>query len=216
MRKAGCNDPPSISRKSGLNRAGKTGSVHAPGEDDSMGAATTELTDYLKGLIRNLPDHPIPGVMFRDITTLLADAQGLARTVEALAAPFLGQKIDKIAAIEARGFIIGGALACRLGAGFVPVRKKGKLPYKTISKSYELEYGRDELEIHVDAFKPGDKVLMVDDLIATGGTAVAAAELIRSVGAEILAACFIVDLPVLGGADKLRAVGVETRALVAF
>lgn len=177
---------------------------------------TDELSAYLKGLIRSLPDHPIPGVIFRDITTLLDDADGFARTIEALAEPFLDAGITKVAAIEARGFIIGGALALRLGVGFVPVRKKGKLPYKTISIPYELEYGTDELEIHVDAIKAGEKVLLLDDLIATGGTAVAATSLIRGVGADVAAACFVIDLPELGGAEKLRALDVDVRSLIAY
>lgn len=178
--------------------------------------ATGDLTELLKGLIRNLPDYPIPGVTFRDITTLLDDPTGFTRVIDALAEPFLNKGIHKIAGIEARGFIIGGALAYRLGAGFTPVRKKGKLPYKKISISYDLEYGTDELEIHVDAITAGEKVLLVDDLIATGGTAVAATKLIRSIGADVTAACFIVDLPELGGTDLLRDIGVDVRTLIAF
>lgn len=181
-----------------------------------MSGPESELSTYLKGLIRSLPDHPIPGVVFRDITTLFDVPEGFSRTIDALAEPYLNKGIAKVAAIEARGFIIGGALAYRFGAGFIPVRKKGKLPYKTLSVSYALEYGTDELEIHVDALKAGEQVLLIDDLIATGGTAVAATQLIRSVGAEVTAACFIVDLPELKGTDKLRDMGVEVRSLVAF
>lgn len=181
-----------------------------------MGETPSNLSAYLKRMIRNLPDHPIPGVVFRDITTLFDDPEGFQRTIDAMVEPFLDKGISKVAAIEARGFIIGGAMAYRLGAGFMPVRKKGKLPYKTISVSYELEYGKDSMEIHVDALKPGDQVLLVDDLIATGGTAIAATRLIRNVGADVVAACFIVDLPDLNGTAKLRELGVDVRTLVAF
>ncbi len=185
-------------------------------EGNAMMSNTEDLTKLLNRLIRNLPDHPIPGVIFRDITTLLDDPVGFARVVDALAEPFLNKGINKVAGIEARGFIVGGALAYRLGAGFTPVRKKGKLPYKKISISYDLEYGTDQLEIHVDAIAAGEKVLLVDDLIATGGTAVAGTKLIRSIGADVMAACFIVDLPELGGASLLRDMGVDVRTLIAF
>jgi len=191
-------------------------SVSRSGEARLMGETPSNLSAYLKRMIRNLPDHPIPGVVFRDITTLFDDPEGFQRTIDAMVEPFLDKGISKVAAIEARGFIIGGAMAYRLGAGFMPVRKKGKLPYKTISVSYELEYGKDSMEIHVDALKPGDQVLLVDDLIATGGTAIAATRLIRNVGADVVAACFIVDLPDLNGTAKLRELGVDVRTLVAF
>jgi adenine phosphoribosyltransferase len=170
----------------------------------------------LKSVIRTIPDHPKPGIMFRDVTTLLADARGFRRAIDELVQPVAGQKIDKVAGIEARGFILGGAIAHQLSIGFVPVRKKGKLPYKTIAERYELEYGVDEVEIHVDAVKEGDKVLLVDDLIATGGTAAAAIRLLERAGAEIKLCAFVVDLPDLGGAAKLRAMGKEVRALVEF
>ncbi|MEN3931095.1 adenine phosphoribosyltransferase [Microvirga sp. W0021] len=181
-----------------------------------MGGENSQLSSYLKSMIRSLPDHPIPGVTFRDITTLMDDPTGFARVIDGMAEPFLEQGITKVAAIEARGFMVGGALAYRLGTGFVPVRKKGKLPYKTVSMSYELEYGTDELEIHVDAAQAGDRILLVDDLIATGGTAVAAIQLFRSVGAEIIASSFIIDLVDLGGAEKVRAAGVDVYTLLQY
>lgn len=170
----------------------------------------------LKTVIRTIPDYPKPGIMFRDVTTLLGDARGFRRAIDELVQPLAGAKIDKVAGIEARGFILGGAIAHQLSIGFVPVRKKGKLPYKTIAESYELEYGVDEVEIHVDAVKKGEKVLLVDDLIATGGTASAAIRLIERAGGEVVLCSFVVDLPDLGGADKLRRMGKEVVALVAF
>lgn len=174
------------------------------------------LGESLKALIRNLPEYPKLGVIFRDITTLLGDAEGFNKAVDALAAPFIDRGIDKVAAIEARGFIIGGAIAYRLGAGFVPVRKKGKLPWKTVRVSYDLEYGTDEMEIHIDAIAPNERVLLIDDLIATGGTAIAAVELIRGMGAAVSEACFIVDLPELGGAERLTGMGLDVLSLVSF
>lgn len=166
--------------------------------------------------IRAIPDYPKPGIVFRDITTLLGDARAFRRTVDELVQPFAGLKIAKIAGIEARGFILGGAVAHQLSAGFVPVRKKGKLPHKTVSVAYELEYGTDEIEVHADAVSRGERVLLVDDLIATGGTAEGAVKLLTGLGAEVVAACFIVDLPELGGADKIRRLGVPVRTLVSF
>lgn len=170
----------------------------------------------LKSVIRTIPDYPKPGIMFRDITTLLTDARGFRRAVDELVQPLAGAKIDKVAGIEARGFILGGAIAHQLSIGFVPIRKKGKLPYKTISESYELEYGVDEIEVHVDAIREGEKILLVDDLIATGGTAIAAVKLIERAGGDVVLCSFIVDLPDLGGADRLRALGKEVVALVQF
>jgi len=170
----------------------------------------------LKSVIRTIPDYPKPGIQFRDITTLLADARGFRRTVDELVLPLAGSKIDKVAGIEARGFILGGAVAHQLSVGFVPVRKKGKLPYKTIGERYELEYGVDEVEIHVDAVKNGDKVLLVDDLIATGGTAAAAIRLLERAGAQVVLCAFVVDLPELGGAARLRGLGKTVVTLVAF
>jgi len=170
----------------------------------------------LKSVIRTIPDYPKPGVMFRDITTLLTDARGFRRAIDELVQPLAGEKIDKVAGIEARGFILGGAIAHQLSVGFVPIRKKGKLPFKTISESYNLEYGVDEIEIHIDAIEKGDRVLLVDDLIATGGTASAAIKLLERAGGQIILCSFIVDLPDLGGADKLRAMGKDVVSLVQF
>jgi adenine phosphoribosyltransferase len=170
----------------------------------------------LKSIIRTIPDYPKPGIQFRDITTLLGDARSFRRAVDELVQPFAGQKIDQIAGIEARGFILGGAVAHQLSAGFIPIRKKGKLPHITVSVAYSLEYGLDEIEIHQDAIQPGEKVLLIDDLIATGGTATGAIELLRKLGAEVVAACFVIDLPDLGGAKKIRDLGVPVRALVEF
>jgi adenine phosphoribosyltransferase len=171
----------------------------------------------LEHSIRTIPDHPKPGILFRDITTLLGDPAAFSAAVDALVAPYTAPAgVAKVAGIEARGFILGGAVAHRLGAGFVPVRKKGKLPHETVRISYALEYGTDEIEVHRDAVRPGERVLLVDDLIATGGTAVAAVELLRSIGAEIVAACFVIDLPDLGGAARLRQMGLPVQTLVAF
>jgi adenine phosphoribosyltransferase len=170
----------------------------------------------LKAIIRTIPDYPKPGIMFRDITTLLGDARSFRRAVDELVQPFAGQKIDQIAGMEARGFILGGAVAHQLSAGFIPIRKKGKLPHVTVSVAYSLEYGVDEMEMHRDAVKPGEKVLLVDDLIATGGTAEGAVKLLRQMGADIVAACFVIDLPELGGAQKIRDLGVPVRSLVTF
>ena len=173
------------------------------------------LTD-LKSAIRSIPDYPKPGIVFRDITTLLGDARAFRRAVDELVQPFAGGRVDKVAGIEARGFILGGAVAHQLSAGFVPIRKKGKLPHETVRIAYSLEYGVDEMEIHTDAIGQGERVILVDDLIATGGTAVAATQLLRQIGANIVAACFIIDLPDLGGAAKLRDLGVDVRSLVIF
>jgi adenine phosphoribosyltransferase len=170
----------------------------------------------LKDAIHTIPDFPKPGIMFRDITSLLADARAFRRAVDEMVQPFSGCKIDKVAGIEARGFILGGAIAHQLSAGFVPIRKKGKLPRDTYVAEYALEYGVDQLEIHKDACAPGEKVILVDDLIATGGTALAAEQLLRRVGAEVVAAAFVVDLPDLGGTERLRAMGVPVSALMEF
>lgn len=174
------------------------------------------LENDLKAAIRAIPDYPKPGIIFRDITTLLGSARAFRRAVDELVQPWAGAKIDKIAGIEARGFIIGGAIAHQLSAGFVPIRKKGKLPHKSVSVAYSLEYGLDEMEMHEDAVSPGERVILVDDLIATGGTATAAVQLLRQMGADVVAAVFMVDLPDLGGADKLRALDVNVRTLVSF
>ena len=170
----------------------------------------------LADAIRTIPDYPKKGILFRDITTLLGDARAFRRAVDELVHPFAGAKIDKVAGIEARGFILGGAIAHQLSSGFVPIRKKGKLPHATISVAYSLEYGVDEMEIHRDGVLRGERVILVDDLIATGGTAEGAVKLLNSLGAEVVAACFVIDLPELGGADKIRKLGVPVRTLVEF
>jgi adenine phosphoribosyltransferase len=170
----------------------------------------------LKSTVRSIPDYPKPGIVFRDITTLLGDARAFRRAVDELVQPWAGSKIDKIAGIEARGFILGGALAHQVSAGFVPIRKRGKLPHTTVRIAYSLDYGVDEMEMHVDAIHPGERVILVDDLIATGGTAEGAVKLLRQIGANVVAACFIVDLPELGGAAKLRAMDVAVRTLMSF
>jgi adenine phosphoribosyltransferase len=170
----------------------------------------------LKDAIRTIPDYPKAGIMFRDITTLLGDAKAFRRCVDELLQPFAGQKIDKVAGIEARGFILGGAIAHQLSAGFIPLRKKGKLPHKTIGVEYALEYGVDSLEMHLDACAADERVMLIDDLIATGGTAMASIRLLERAGANVIGCSFVIDLPDLGGADKLRALGKPVSALVAF
>lgn len=177
---------------------------------------STSVEKTLLSVLRTIPDYPKPGVQFRDITTLLGDASAFRRAVDELVHPYAGQKIDKIAGIEARGFILGGAMAHQLSAGFVPIRKKGKLPYDTVRVAYSLEYGIDEMEMHRDAVTPGQRVMLVDDLIATGGTAEAAVKLLRQMGADIVAACFVIDLPDLGGRKKLEALDVPVRTLISF
>ncbi len=170
----------------------------------------------LKSLVRTIPDYPKKGIMFRDITTLLQNAEGLERAVRELTKPYITSRIAKIAGIEARGFILGGAMAVELGAGFVPIRKKGKLPFEVVGHDYELEYGSDRVEMHVDAIKPGERVLVVDDLIATGGTAEAACRLVEAVGGTVAGVCFLVDLPDLGGRKRIEALGHTVHALMAF
>nr|WP_295469852.1 adenine phosphoribosyltransferase [Mesorhizobium sp.] len=174
------------------------------------------LEQTLLSAIRTIPDYPKPGILFRDITTLLGNARAFRRAVDELVHPYSGTGVSKIAGIEARGFILGGAMAHQLSAGFVPIRKKGKLPHTTVRVAYSLEYGVDEMEMHTDAVQPGEKVILVDDLIATGGTAEGAVKLLRQMGAEIVAACFVIDLPDLGGRKKLEALGVNVRTLIAF
>ncbi|MBN9557165.1 MAG: adenine phosphoribosyltransferase [Alphaproteobacteria bacterium] len=170
----------------------------------------------LKTAIRSIPDYPKKGIIFRDITTLLGNPRAFRATVDALVLPYAGVRIDKVAGIEARGFILGGAIAHQLSVGFVPIRKKGKLPHAVIGEDYDLEYGTDRVEIHADAVKPGENVVLVDDLIATGGTAFAAIKLLERVGAKIVGCAFVIDLPDLGGADKIRALGKDVTALVSF
>ena len=177
---------------------------------------TSSSTDTLLASIRTIPDYPKPGIQFRDITTLLGNAQAFRRAIDELVHPYAGRKVDKIAGIEARGFILGGAVAHQLSAGFVPIRKKGKLPHETVRVAYSLEYGLDEMEMHKDGVAPGEKVILIDDLIATGGTAEAAVKLLRQIGADIIAACFVIDLPDLGGRKKLEALNVPVRTLMAF
>ena len=170
----------------------------------------------IKASVRTIPDYPKPGIMFRDITTLLGNARAFRRAVDELVHPYSGTGVSKIAGIEARGFILGGAMAHQLSAGFVPIRKKGKLPHTTVRVAYSLEYGVDEMEMHTDAVQPGEKVILVDDLIATGGTAEGAVKLLKQMGADIVAACFVIDLPDLGGRKKLEDLGVNVRTLVSF
>ncbi|MGD0864526.1 MAG: adenine phosphoribosyltransferase [Rhizomicrobium sp.] len=169
-----------------------------------------------KTVIRTIPDYPKPGIMFRDITTLLGNPRAFRRAVDELVQPYAGVRIDKVAGIEARGFIMGGAVAHQLSTGFIPVRKKGKLPWKVLGEDYDLEYGKDRIEIHADAVNRGDHVVVVDDLIATGGTCFAAIKLLERAGAKVVGCLFVIDLPELGGADKIRALGKEVTALVSF
>src|SRR5437870_5733380 len=176
----------------------------------------SSLPDTLLAAIRTIPDYPKPGILFRDITTLLSDARAFRRAIDELVHPYAGLKVDKIAGIEARGFILGGAVAHQLSAGFVPIRKKGKLPHTTVRIAYSLEYGIDEMEMHADAVHPGERVILVDDLIATGGTAEGAVKLVRQIRANGVAACCINDQPDRGGAAKLRAMEVPVRTLMAF
>lgn len=171
--------------------------------------------ENLKKLIREIPDYPKPGILFYDLTTLLADKQGFHSLVDQLCSHYNGkQKVDVVAGIEARGFIFAPALAYRLGAGFVPVRKPKKLPWKTASVTYQLEYGSDSLEIHQDAIKPGERVVICDDLLATGGTAAAAAELVRKLGGEVAGAAFAVELNFLNGRAKLP--GIDAFSLIKY
>ena len=169
-----------------------------------------------KTVIRTIPDYPKPGIMFRDITTLLGNPRAFRRAVDELVQPYAGVRIEKVAGIEARGFILGGAVAHQLSTGFVPVRKKGKLPFSVLGEEYDLEYGKDRIEVHTDAVKAGDHVIVVDDLIATGGTCFAAIKLLERAGAKVIGCLFVIDLPELGGADKIRALGKEVTTLVSF
>ena len=170
----------------------------------------------VKDFIRTIVDFPHEGILFRDVTTLFADPRGFRMAVDQLLSPYAGLRIDKVAGLEARGFILGGAVAHQLSTGFVPIRKKGKLPGQTISQAYKLEYGEAVVEVHDDALQPGEKVLLVDDLLATGGTAEAGIKLIERLGAQVIGCAFVVDLPALGGRKKLEAMGMEVHALCEF
>lgn len=174
------------------------------------------MTRSIESFIRTVPDYPKPGIQFRDVTGLLEDPLGLKLAVDQIVSRYRDQGVGLVAGIEARGFIFGTAVAYQLGTGFVPIRKGGKLPGKVTGVDYELEYGTDRLEMHLDAIGPEDSVLLIDDLIATGGTALAALELIERVGGRVLEACFVIDLPDLGGADRLRAQGCDCYALCSF
>jgi len=170
----------------------------------------------LKDTIRTIPDFPKPGIMFRDITTLMTNRKAFALAVKRLADPYRDKDIDNVAGIEARGFVFGAAIALELGAGFVPVRKKGKLPFDTYTQDYELEYGSDTLEVHADAIRGQERVLIIDDLIATGGTAEATVHLLRQAGSDIVGAAFVIDLPDLGGLARITKMGIPVTALMAF
>ncbi len=170
----------------------------------------------VKDYIRTIVDFPHDGILFRDVTTLFADPRGFRMCVDQLLQPYAGLRIDKVAGLEARGFILGGAVAHQLSTGFVPIRKKGKLPGQTISQAYKLEYGDAVVEVHDDAMQPGEKILLVDDLLATGGTAEAGIKLIERLGAQVVGCAFVVDLPELGGRRRLEAMGMEVYALCEF
>ncbi len=170
----------------------------------------------VKDYIRSIYDFPHEGIIFRDVTTLFADARGFRMAVDQILHDYAGQKIDKVVGLEARGFILGGAVAHQLSVGFVPIRKKGKLPGTVISEAYQLEYGEAVMEIHDDALKPGERVLIVDDLLATGGTAEAGITLCRRLGAEVIGCAFVIDLPELGGRKRLEAMGIPVHALTEF
>lgn len=170
----------------------------------------------VKDYIRTIPDFPHEGIMFRDVTTLFSDPRGLRLAIDQLLEPYVGQKIDKVIGLEAPGFILGGAVAHQLGVGFVPVRKKGKLPGKTLSQDYKLEYGEATVEIHEDALEAGERVLIVDDLLATGGTAVAGIKLVEQLGAQVVSCAFVVDLPELGGRKVLTDMGLDVHTICDF
>ena len=170
----------------------------------------------VRDYIRTIVDFPHEGIMFRDVTTLFADPRGFRMCIDQLLHPYAGERIDKVVGLEARGFIIGGAIAHQLSVGFVPIRKKGKLPGATISEEYQLEYGEAVMEVHDDAIEAGEKVLVVDDLLATGGTAEAGIKLIERLGGEIVGCAFIVDLPELGGRMRLEALGMDVHVLCEF
>ena len=170
----------------------------------------------VKDYIRTIPDFPHEGIMFRDVTTLFSDPRGFRICIDQLLSPYAGMRIDKVVGLEARGFILGGAVAHQLSVGFLPIRKKGKLPGKTIEQAYQLEYGEAVMEVHADAIEPGEKILVVDDLLATGGTAEAGIKLIERMGGEVISAAFVVDLPDLGGRERLSKMGVDLHWLCAY
>ena len=174
------------------------------------------MAKTVKDYIRTIVDFPHEGILFRDVTTLFADARGFRMAIDQLLTPYAGLRIDKVAGLEARGFILGGAVAHQLSTGFVPIRKKGKLPGAVISQPYTLEYGEAVVEVHDDAVQPGETVLLVDDLLATGGTAEAGIRLMERLGAKVIGCAFVVDLPDLGGRQKLEAMGMDVHALCAF
>lgn len=179
---------------------------------DPKPAQSKGVRDY----IRTIVDFPHEGILFRDVTTLFADPRGFRICIDQLLAPYAGTRIDKVVGLEARGFILGGAVAHQLSTGFVPIRKKGKLPGQTISQAYSLEYGEAVVELHEDAIQPGERVLLVDDLLATGGTAEAGIKLVERLGGQIIGCAFVVDLPDLGGRKRLEGMGMEVHALCAF
>ena len=173
-------------------------------------------TKAVKDYIRTIPDFPHEGILFRDVTTLFLDPRGFRMAIDQMLAPYAGMQFDKVAGLEARGFILGGSIAHQLTVGFVPIRKQGKLPGKTVQQSYSLEYGEATMELHDDSLQPGEKVLLVDDLLATGGTAEAGIKLIERLGAEVIGCAFIIDLPDLGGRKKLEALGMDVKVLCEF
>lgn len=177
---------------------------------------TASTLQRIKNSIKSIPDYPIPGIMFRDITSLIEDGEAFSDTINLLVARYKDQNIDKVVGTEARGFIFGAPLAAAIGAGFVPVRKPGKLPRTTVHEDYELEYGTDTLHIHSDAIKEGERVLLVDDLLATGGTAQASIKLIQRSGGIVIESAFIIELPALKGAEKLTALNVPHFSLIEF
>ncbi|EEP95062.1 Adenine phosphoribosyltransferase [Yersinia aldovae ATCC 35236] len=177
---------------------------------------TAQQLKYIKDSIKTIPDYPKAGILFRDVTSLLEDPLAYAASIELLVARYLDAGVTKVVGTEARGFLFGAPVALSLGVGFVPVRKPGKLPRETISESYELEYGTDKLEIHTDSIKPGDKVLVIDDLLATGGTIEATVKLIRQLGGEVTDAAFVINLPELGGEARLTQQGIHCYSLVSF
>ncbi|MFB2532971.1 adenine phosphoribosyltransferase [Paracoccus sp. p4-l81] len=174
------------------------------------------MTRDIKDYIRTIVDFPKPGILFRDVTTLFADARGFRMAIDQLLQPYAGLKIDRVVGLEARGFILGGAVAHQLSVGFVPIRKKGKLPGPTISQAYTLEYGEAVMEVHDDAIQPGERVLIVDDLLATGGTCEAGIKLVERLGAQVVGCAFVIDLPDLGGRALLERLGMQVHALASF